>query len=84
MQERVAAAGSRLCVGLDPRPGAGGVAEAEEFLARVIGETAEHAAAFKPNAAYFEALGAAGVALLERTVARIPADSIVLSTGWMP
>jgi orotidine-5'-phosphate decarboxylase len=72
------AAGSRLCVGLDPRPGAGGVGEAEELLARVIGETAAHAAAFKPNAAYFEAMGSAGVALLERLLGRIPAEVPVI------
>ena len=78
LSERIAATGSRLCVGLDPRPGAGGVAEAEELLERVVGETAEHAAAFKPNAAYFEALGAAGVALMERVIARIPAEVPVI------
>ena len=39
---------------------------------KVIDETAEHAAAFKPNAAYFEAMGSDGVALLERVIESIP------------
>jgi len=74
LSERMAATGSRLCVGLDPRPGVGGVEEAAGFLRRVIDETAEHAAAFKPNAAYFEAMGSRGVGLLERVLEWIPAE----------
>jgi orotidine-5'-phosphate decarboxylase len=73
LSARIEATGSRLCVGLDPRPGSGGVGEAERLLERVIDECAPHAAAFKPNAAYFEALGSAGVCLLERVLERIPA-----------
>ncbi|MDP0489484.1 MAG: orotidine-5'-phosphate decarboxylase [Verrucomicrobiota bacterium JB023] len=72
---RTAAVGN-LCVGLDPRPENhhNRISEVEDFLARLIEDTAPHAAAFKPNCAYFEALGSEGVALLERTVARIPAE----------
>lgn len=69
---------SGLCVGLDPRPGDGGVKECEAFLDQVIGETAEHAAAFKPNSAYFEAMGSEGMALLERVIERIPVDVPVI------
>ncbi len=61
-------------MGLDPRPGGGGVGEASGFLRRVIEESAEHAAAFKPNAAYFEAMGSRGVALLEQVLEWIPAE----------
>ncbi len=57
LQQRIGATGSRLCVGLDPRPGAGGAALAREMLLRVIEQTAPHAAAYKPNMAYFEAMG---------------------------
>ncbi|MEM9081255.1 MAG: orotidine-5'-phosphate decarboxylase [Verrucomicrobiota bacterium] len=65
-----------LCIGLDPRPENHhhSIPETEAFLANLIEQTTPHAAAFKPNCAYFEALGSQGFALLERTVARIPAD----------
>ena len=69
---------SGLCVGLDPRPGDGGVKECEEFLKQVIKETAEHAAAFKPNAAYFEAMGSEGIALLERVIEHMPVEVPVI------
>lgn len=66
---------SLVCVGLDP--------EFEKLPERfrhepepfftfcrwIIDETAEFAAAFKPNAAFFEARGAAGQEELERTIA---------------
>ena len=57
---RIAAVRSRLCVGLDPRPDLvqGSV---REFLLRVIAESAPHAACFKPNIAYFEAMGSKGI-----------------------
>ncbi|MFD0894483.1 orotidine-5'-phosphate decarboxylase [Luteolibacter ambystomatis] len=78
LQNRIAATGSRLCVGLDPRPGDGGAAEAKEFLRRVIGETWQHAAAFKPNMAYFEALGIAGVQVLEELLLEMPKEVPVI------
>jgi len=57
--------GSRLCVGLDPRPELLDGKDPEDFLKRVIAETSTHAAAFKPNSAYFEALGWEGMKILE-------------------
>ncbi len=65
-----------LCIGLDPRVENhhNRLSEVEDYLIRLIEETAPHAAAFKPNSAYFESLGSEGFALLERTVARIPTD----------
>lgn len=72
LQRKVESTGSRLCVGLDPRPGTGGAAHAKDFLLRVVGETAEHAAAFKPNMAYFEAMGIEGIRVLEEILAAIP------------
>ncbi len=50
----------------------------EETLNRLVDETSEYAACFKPNIAYFEALGSEGYALLERLVARIPDEIPVL------
>ncbi len=71
LSRQIQVSGSNLCVGLDPRPDQieGSVGE---FLARVIGETAEFAAAFKPNIAYFEAMGLEGMRVLESALARIP------------
>ncbi len=78
LQRRIDATGSGLCVGLDPRPEKHGDGLAD-FLHRVIDETAEFAAAFKPNMAYFEALGSKGVRLLEEEVlGRIPKDVPVI------
>jgi uridine monophosphate synthetase len=71
--------GSLLCVGLDPHaadlagmPEGEGAAAAEAFCVRLIEATAPHAAAFKPNAAFFEALGPEGVAALHRVIAAVP------------
>ena len=69
--ERLAAAvaetGAPLCVGLDPDPdrlpaalAAGGAEGAAAFCEAVVEATAEWAAAFKPNLAFFEAYGPDG------------------------
>ncbi len=58
---------SRVCVGLDPHSGT--VAETRDRIRRVIGETAAHACAYKPNSAFFEAFGAAGMDLLAEAIA---------------
>ncbi|GHC49807.1 orotidine 5'-phosphate decarboxylase [Roseibacillus persicicus] len=72
---RTAAVGN-LCIGLDPRVENhhNRINEVEDYLVRLIEDTAPHAAAFKPNSAYFESLGSEGFAMLERTVARIPSE----------
>jgi len=77
LNARISAARSRLCVGLDPRPDL--IKEPlREFLLRIIAESAPHAACFKPNIAYFEALGSKGIALMEEILAAIPNDIPVL------
>ncbi len=69
---------SCLCVGLDPRvdPKAASAAEAAAAIVaenrRIIEATAPYAAAFKPNLAFYEALGPAGIDALERTIALVP------------
>jgi orotidine-5'-phosphate decarboxylase len=78
LQRRIAKTGSRLCVGLDPRPGEGGAAFARNFLHGVIEETAPWAAAFKPNMAYFEAMGIEGIRLLEDLLGTMPEDVPVI------
>lgn len=77
---RIALTGAVLCVGLDPDPEAlppGFSADAAGIarLARLVVEaSAPVAAAFKPNLAYFEAFGSAGLRALEGLRGTIPAD----------
>ncbi len=78
LQQRIEKTGSRLCVGLDPRPGDGGAEFARNFLKQVVEETAIWAAAFKPNMAYFEAMGIEGIRLLEDLLADMPEDVPVI------
>ncbi len=78
--------GSLLCVGLDPYPA--DLAEptadaARDFCLRLIAATEGLAAAYKPNAAFFEALGPAGWAALAEVVKQIPNDvPIILDAKW--
>ena len=77
LTKRIEAVGGGLCVGLDPRPdriGGGTVGEIGDFVRQVIEETSEYAAAYKPNVAYFEALGWQGVKQLEELLAAVPDD----------
>ncbi|NNE90395.1 MAG: orotidine-5'-phosphate decarboxylase [Verrucomicrobiales bacterium] len=73
LTNRIQSCGTNLCVGIDPRPGnhPGGVDEVRQFCVRLIDETAEFAAAFKPNIAYFEAMGVEGYKLLEELLGQI-------------
>jgi len=74
LKDRISKVGAPLCVGLDPRPErlAGGFSDVEPHLQKVIEETADYAAAFKPNLAYFEAMGLEGLSMLERVIDFIP------------
>ena len=77
---RTAATGIVLCVGLDPDPAAlpagfPATLDGIERFARLLLEAAlPYAAAVKPNLAFFEAHGSAGIAALERLRAAVPAD----------
>ena len=79
LAQRIELVGSRLCVGIDPRPElSGGVDAMPEFLRRVVGETWEYAAAFKPNMAYFEAMGVRGIEMLEEMLGEMPKEVPVI------
>jgi orotidine 5'-phosphate decarboxylase subfamily 2 len=77
---RTAATGSVLCLGLDPDPEAlpdgfpRTVAGIEGFASLVLSAALPVCAAVKPNLAFFEAFGSAGMAALERLRAVVPAD----------
>lgn len=80
---------STLCVGLDPnlellpRPVKDQFESPEEqvtyFCKLVIDYTAEFAAAFKPNLAFFEALGKNGLSVYEEVVNHIPENKIIVA-----
>lgn len=75
LEARARRSGSLLCVGLDPHPAdlaAPTAAAAADFCLRLIAATADVAAAFKPNAAFFEVFGAAGMAALRDVIAAVP------------
>ena len=80
LKTRLETTGSALCVWLDPRPDMtdGGIEGIPEFLRRVIGETAEFAAAFKPNIAYFEAMGLRGLEILDQLLGEMPKEVPVI------
>jgi orotidine-5'-phosphate decarboxylase len=73
-------AGTVLCLGLDPDPAslpvgfAPTLAGVEAFARLVLEAALPHAAAVKPNLAFFEAFGSDGLAALERIRATIPGD----------
>lgn len=75
---RTRATGSYLCVGLDPQPDRHAADELVSFLAPVIEATAPYVACFKPNLAFFEAYGTAGLRALEELLARVPPDIPVI------
>lgn len=78
------AEGKHLAVGLDPdperipesvAPGASPAERVVEFNRRIVEATAGQACAYKPNAAFYEALGTDGFRALSETVATIRASA---------
>ena len=81
LEARARAADSLLCVGLDPHPEdlpSFTATAARDFCLRIIDATAPYAAAFKPNVAFFEALGAEGHAALAEVIDNIDEDIPVI------
>jgi len=78
LEKRVDDCSSLLCVGLDPHipdlpnPSA---ASALDFCLNLVKQTAPYAAAFKPNAAFFEVFGADGWTVLKQVIEAIDAES---------
>jgi orotidine-5'-phosphate decarboxylase len=79
---RTRSTGSVLCVGMDPVPEtlpAGfshDLAGVERFCEVLLDAALPYASALKPNIAFFEAFGSAGIAALERLRARVPAEVV--------
>lgn len=71
LEDRAQAIDSLLCVGLDPHPelvGASTADAARTWCLRLIDAAAPVACAFKPNAAFFEALGPEGWTALREVI----------------
>ncbi len=62
---------SLLCVGLDPDPARLPVRDAAEFNRTIVSATADLVSAYKPNLAFYEAMGMPGLRALEKTVQHI-------------
>jgi orotidine-5'-phosphate decarboxylase len=78
---------SLLCIGLDLDPGRlpSGMGETTagmaQFAIRIIAATADIVAAYKPNLAFYEALGPDGLSLLKLITSRIPEDTLIILDG---
>lgn len=85
LSARTRAVGTVLCLGLDPDPVSlpdgfsRDLAGTERFATILVEVAAPFAAAVKPNLAFFESFGSAGMAMLERIRARLPDDLPVIA-----
>lgn len=78
LAKRVDDCSSCLCVGLDPHPSdlpTPTAGAARDFCLRLVKATAPYAAAFKPNAAFFELYGPPGWAALKDVITAVQAES---------
>jgi orotidine-5'-phosphate decarboxylase len=79
LADRSAAVGTVLCLGIDPDPEglpdgfSRDVAGVEAFATLLLRAAAPFVAAVKPNLAFFEAFGSAGLVAFERVRAAVPA-----------
>ena len=71
LEQACTAARSLVCVGLDVDPTRMPVTDPFEFNQAIIDATADLVCAYKPNLAFYEALGIKGLKALERTVGHI-------------
>ena len=78
------AARSLLCVGLDPDPNLMPVKGIFDFNRAIVDATADQVCAYKPQMAWYEAQGSAGIIALEKTVEYIRSqapDIQIISDG---
>jgi orotidine-5'-phosphate decarboxylase len=78
LAERCETIQSSLCIGLDPDPRrlprhlGGGPESMFKFCVEIVEATADSAAAFKPNLAFFESIGVEGWHVLDQVLHAIP------------
>lgn len=63
---------SLLCIGLDPDPELMPKVDVLQFNRAIVDATSDLVCAYKPNLAFYEALGIEGLKALEKTIACIP------------
>jgi orotidine-5'-phosphate decarboxylase len=82
--EAVAARRSHLCVGLDPDLTAlptefeADPDEVLRYITAIVEATVEFAAAYKPNSAFYEVMGPAGMEVLQAVIASVPKEIPVI------
>jgi orotidine-5'-phosphate decarboxylase len=69
---------SLLCVGLDPQPELMPTRDVAGFCRAIIEATSDLVSAYKPNLAFYEALGLEGLRALEKTLSFIPSSIPVI------
>src|SRR3981081_1333119 len=75
---------SVICIGLDPEPDripehlGRGPQAAVRFLRRIVNATSAHVCCYKPNVAFYERYGSAGLDILALTLQAIPSDIPVI------
>jgi orotidine-5'-phosphate decarboxylase len=89
LQKSVKESGSTLCIGLDPNldllpQSVRDQFETPEeqiayFCKLVIDYTSEYTAAYKPNLAFFEAIGRHGLAVFKEVIDHIPSEKILIA-----
>ena len=80
--ERIRKKDSFLCVGLDPDPQRLPKEYQDDVLAfnqYIIDETRDYCVAYKPNLAFYEALGLHGMHILKRTIDYIGDDHLIIA-----
>jgi orotidine-5'-phosphate decarboxylase len=70
---------SYLCIGLDPDPALMAHPHVPSFFQDIVNETKDLVCAYKPNLAFFEALGLEGMQLLLESIAGVPAHIPVIA-----
>ncbi len=69
---------SWLCIGLDPDTELMPSVDVLQFNKAIVEATCDLVCAYKPNLAFYEALGTEGLAILEKTVKYVPHDIPVI------
>jgi orotidine-5'-phosphate decarboxylase len=69
---------SWLCIGLDPDPELMPPVDVLQFNKAIIEATYDLVCAYKPNLAFYEAMGSEGIAILEKTIKHVPGDVAVI------
>ena len=69
---------SLLCIGLDPDPSLMPIKNVFDFNKSIIDATADLICCYKPNLAFYEALGMPGLESLQKTIEYIPSHIPVI------